>query len=221
MEASQLLSIESFSSSWLANQASFFDGFGSSRTSIDNSDQIQVFGRLLSQKSLEEARNFNFDIPSPKSSLVLVHADEIFCDGQILPLYGHENSILEEPKPAPSILLHKVNQSWRKRSKRLLQKCFWFVRPLCRKVVFLRRSVKVDDIDRKLRAVKSLNTTPIMSPQRNNMRYCFSNNDLRKVKSCNGSPLASPSASCSSYDWSIDNSIYEAIVYCKRTINET
>ncbi|KAF5953130.1 hypothetical protein HYC85_011074 [Camellia sinensis] len=168
METSQSLAIESFSYSWLTNRKFSLDSLSESLIpSLDASDEAvseeAKYKILSSKRSLEESHNFNFDIPISKS-LSLVHADEIFYQGHILPRYSDDqskkddfnalnsNSVLSIPISSRNVCaadrIHcGVLKKWRKTSKRIVQKCLGFFRPLCLKVGFSRRSIRVDDID--------------------------------------------------------------------------
>ncbi|KAL6311558.1 hypothetical protein AAG906_005262 [Vitis piasezkii] len=91
METSPL-AVESFSYSWLINVKSSLDGLGSPlRTSLDISDEATSKGKdynvLKSQRLMDEAQNFNFDVPTSQSSVALIHADEVFSNGFIVPMF--------------------------------------------------------------------------------------------------------------------------------------
>ncbi|KAJ9681329.1 hypothetical protein PVL29_020288 [Vitis rotundifolia] len=87
------LAVESFSYSWLINVKPSLDGLGSPlRTSLDISDEATSKGKdynvVKSQILMDEAQNFNFDVPTSQSSVALIHADEVFSNGFIVGV-GH------------------------------------------------------------------------------------------------------------------------------------
>uniref|UniRef100_A0A5B7B684 Putative membrane-associated kinase regulator 6 n=1 Tax=Davidia involucrata TaxID=16924 RepID=A0A5B7B684_DAVIN len=259
METSQPLATESFSYSWLINKKPSFDGLNEPfRISLDNSDEAtseQRKSKMVTSKGfLVEAQNFNFDIPISESPAAFVHADEIFSDGHIIPIYvdpskieafNSSNSVPAIPVSAlSSKTVCPANKShchflrkWRKSSKRVLQNYFGLLKPLCRKVGCSRRSIKVDDIDRKVWEVKSWSNSPVASPRqstaystsdccgikRNGTKIADTDMVFQNGKSWSSSPLASPqrSPSYSTGDWcDIESSIYEAILHCKRSIEK-
>ncbi|XP_057462995.1 probable membrane-associated kinase regulator 6 [Actinidia eriantha] len=257
MEISQALSIESFSYSWLTNRNFSSDSPSEPlRPSLDFSYEATYeetkYRRVRSKRNEEEAHNLNFDFPISKSPAVLVHADEIFSGGHILPKYGDQsnteavnpsNSVLSLPMssislrtvcPEDRIRFHFLKR-WRKSSKRILQKYLGFFGPLCQKVGCPRRSIRVDDIDRKVWEVREVkrNSSPQASPPRGTTSYAGNwghikrqgtktADTMRKVKSWSNSPQGSPGRSPSYFsdDWSIDSSIHEAILHCKRSFEK-
>lgn len=213
METSQLIAVESFSYSWLQqNIAPSFDSLHESLQAASDSFHEDNFTNsdykiVNCQKCLSEPQNFNFDVPVSQSPDALLHADELFSDGLIRPVYvdpwkldvsRSSNSCTVPLSSSRNIssahkVHHQVIRRWSNLSKRVLQKCFRCLIPCCRKVGTSRKSSRVDDIDR----------------------------NLWKVKSWNDSPQASPPV-CTTYsvgDWhDVDSSIYEAILHCKRSI---
>ncbi|CAA0830664.1 Unknown protein [Striga hermonthica] len=153
---SQPLATESFSYSWLTHKnpaSSSLDTFLGSKFANTNSEKQISF-------------DFDFSITSSSSSSAscVVHADEIFFEGQIKPVYIKKsqpearitsNSISTPPTPLYSPIspfvsennLHTL-QKWRTSSQKILQKCIGFVRPLCK--TSSRKSNRVDDLDRKI-----------------------------------------------------------------------
>ncbi|THG21938.1 hypothetical protein TEA_008428 [Camellia sinensis var. sinensis] len=234
METSQSLAIESFSYSWLTNRKFSLDSLSESLIpSLDASDEAvseeAKYKILSSKRSLEESHNFNFDIPISKS-LSLVHADEIFYQGHILPRYSDDqskkddfnalnsNSVLSIPISSRNVCaadrIHcRVLKKWRKTSKRIVQKCLGFFRPLCLKVGFSRRSIRVDDIDMNVWEEEVKASSP------RSTATSVGNWGLRKAKSWSNSTMesAGPSPFYSAGDWSVDSSIDEAILHCKRS----
>ncbi|CAI9768870.1 unnamed protein product [Fraxinus pennsylvanica] len=77
MENSNPLATESFSYSWLAHKNPSTDFFlNSLKTSSGNSIEVG-----------SKEQNFKFDFPVSASPFSLAHADEIFSDGRIMPIY--------------------------------------------------------------------------------------------------------------------------------------
>ncbi|KAL5859621.1 hypothetical protein ACOSQ4_000917 [Xanthoceras sorbifolium] len=98
METSQSLATESFSYSWLSNVKPSFDSLDESlRASLDSyHEAISTdldYKIIKSQRFWAEAQNFNFDIPVSQSPAALLHADELFSDGLIKPVYVDPSKI--------------------------------------------------------------------------------------------------------------------------------
>lgn len=211
----QSLATESFSYSWLVNKSPPFDHHEYLKSSFRDT-------------------NFNFDT----SPFTLIHADEIFSNGHILPIYVDQTKIKESLSTSPSLLgipsLPCRNSTYqdskmsychffrnlRKSSKRVIRVCVGVLRPFCHKIKCSRKSVRVDDIDRKVWEVQSQGNSVQASPRK------FNKNDdyrkLRKVKSCSNFsqefvPKSTPSNSINVY-CDIESSIYEAVLHCKRSI---
>ncbi|KAL3615678.1 hypothetical protein CASFOL_041339 [Castilleja foliolosa] len=225
------LATDSFSYSWFTDQPNF----------VENSDN--------------EQQCFDFDVPAMYSSSIynLVHADELFSDGQIKPVYVQKsrpepfitsNSISTPPisifsPTSPSVSNHMKNDqfyllgNWRKSSKKILRKCFGFVKPLCKTLGSSRKSNRVDDLERKVFEIRSLSTSCEASPRPSSACSVFEWADVEKIakksdffhgfekkrNSTHASPNISPARS--SNVWcDAENSIQEAILYCKRSIEK-
>ncbi|KAL5796096.1 hypothetical protein ACOSQ2_000916 [Xanthoceras sorbifolium] len=217
METSQSLATESFSYSWLSNVKPSFDSLDESlRASLDSyHEAISTdldYKIIKSQRFWAEAQNFNFDIPVSLSPAALLHADELFSDGLIKPVYVDPSKI-EMSHTSDSVTIPPVSscssrniisayqvhyqffRKWRKLSKQVLQKCFGYLRPFCHKVGSSRKSNRVDDIDWRVWEVKSWSNSPQASPRRH--------------------------AAYSVGNWSdMESSIYEAILHCKRSVEK-
>lgn len=198
MEKSHPLAIESFSSSWLSNA-----------TSLNNSREA------LDCTLVKETLNFNFDIPT--SPVALLHADELFSDGLIKPVFVHDPSERDSSNssdfltvlPGSSFCVKGIGISslegrcdcflkWRKSSKRIIQKCFGQLRSLCSRVIIRssRKRIRVNDIDRRLEweVRRFSDNSPETSPQRSTAYYSVD-------------------------EWGdIESSIRDAILHCKRSI---
>ncbi|KAL7083186.1 hypothetical protein ACP275_14G146200 [Erythranthe tilingii] len=206
MENSKQLATESFSYSWLIDK---------NPPSYDDS---------LNKK--ENTFDFNVPVITSDDDDSLVHADEIFSHGQIKPVYTIERSKLEEgfiktsisvpPSPISQLVekkrCHYSLGKWRKSSKRILEKCFGFVtKPLCRI-----GNSRVDDLDRKVFELEKWSNIYSLevSPKPSFDFY----NGIEKVKSWRSSPNISPSRINNDCYYDAENSITEAILYCKKSI---
>ncbi|KAL8471874.1 hypothetical protein ACS0TY_029198 [Phlomoides rotata] len=180
----ETLATESFSYSWLVEKKL-------PHSSYENPNQ-----------------SFDFDVSFTSSSLV--HADEIFSDGHIMPIYVDRSS-LKTANSAPQspvsfgqqIVGNKKRYFLLEKCRRILRKYFGFVK-LYQKMGCWRKSNRVDDLERKV--------------CENGLKY-----GLKKAKSMKGcstqasSPRVSPARSSNA--WCVDeSSIHEAILYCKRSI---
>ncbi|XP_051147891.1 uncharacterized protein LOC127263016 [Andrographis paniculata] len=223
---SQPLATESFSYSWLTDRTLHRRHGGADGTSTPR-DQ-----------------NFDFHLSfSPASPSTLVHADEIFSDGHIMPLYVGRSTTTSVPPSPPtltpigsyiddnyrSLFLRK----WRKRSKMILRRCLGFV---LQTLSGPRKSSRVDDLERKVCEVEQNRNC---SPPRLSSAYSVVDwsdikkigakvnfyYGIRKVKSWSNLPQAEPShhltPSCNSNSSdAFESSIHEAILYCKRSIEK-
>ncbi|KAK6925902.1 hypothetical protein RJ641_007621 [Dillenia turbinata] len=219
METSQPLSIESFSYSWLINlKPSFEDLDDSFRTSLDASDEalfIEMDPRKPpSKRFLGDVQDFKFDFPASDSPVAIVHADEIFSNGLLMPLfvdpmkmeaYDASDSISAIPSssPSPETLLEgsKIRcaslRRYRKLYKRLLHKYLKFVTPFCQRLQGCGSSSKTSSADSRRQVVKNWVCSPESSPRTSVASAC----DWRM--------------SCDS-----ESSIYEAVLHCKRSIEK-
>ena len=92
METSQPLSIESFSYSWLVNLKPSLDSLDRSlRASLDTCDEasfIEMDPRMPpSRRFFRNSQDFKFDLPVSQTPLTLVHADELFSNGYVMPFF--------------------------------------------------------------------------------------------------------------------------------------
>ncbi|KAL2468986.1 putative membrane-associated kinase regulator 6 [Forsythia ovata] len=224
MENSNPLATESFSYSWLIHKN-------------PSSDYLIKFPEICTKED-----NFKFDFPVSASPFSLVHADEIFSDGHIMPTYVERSKTesfststspissyslrsrselfpegsLEKKLPGqPRSTRYFILGKWRKSSKRVLQKCFGFVRPFCKTLGYSRKNIRVDDLDRKVWEVQSWSNSLQASP-RPSTAYSEVDYELKKIGS-RESPRITASYSCNACA-DIESSINEAILYCKRSI---
>ncbi|XVF22462.1 hypothetical protein REPUB_Repub12eG0174700 [Reevesia pubescens] len=214
METSQPLAIESFSYSWLSDHKPSLDGLDEPpRASIDSyyggtSEEFN-YEMLESNRFLTD-QNFNFDAIA-QTPATFIHADELFTDGFIRPTYidpsksescntldSIQTTLSSSISSRTEIRRGRIHCSffrrWRKSTQQILRNLFGHLRPFCHKVGCSRKSTRVDDIDRRMWKVKSSNSSSQASPQQ--------------------SSACSMGASCH-----LENSIYEAVLHCKRSID--
>uniref|UniRef100_A0A2P2IS61 Membrane-associated kinase regulator 6 n=1 Tax=Rhizophora mucronata TaxID=61149 RepID=A0A2P2IS61_RHIMU len=217
MESLQSLATESFSHSWLAGLNPSSCGFdeeapkASLGSSYEATSKESVHKMLSSKGFQEENQNFNFDVPTSRSSDTTADADQLFSDGLIRPAFVHQprigrSSSLDAVRPTPPSsfpsthvpavdIQCNVLQRWRKLSKRVLRKCFGQLRPT--RIGGSIKSIKVDDIDRKASEVKSLSNSPETSPGQS-------------------PPYSTDVWSDAEYE----SPIYEAVLHCKKSIDK-
>ncbi|CAL5185464.1 unnamed protein product [Lathyrus oleraceus] len=230
MEATHPLSIESFSYSWLVNLKPSLDQTletSSFRISLDASDElassfIEMDPRMPpSRRFFITSQDFKFDFPtSQQSSLTtLVHADQLFSNGYLMPLfdeslkniepYEYDSSISNSTLPSSSISHVPKNvipiensrspslKRCRTLSRRMFQKYLNFLKPFCRKLRGQNPGLKHENGMKRTQSVKNY---------RGN--YCESSPRISVACSTDYSRM-----SCDS-----DSSIYEAVLHCKRSI---
>ncbi|XP_042481635.1 probable membrane-associated kinase regulator 6 [Macadamia integrifolia] len=160
MESSQPpLSIESFSHSWLIN---FRPSFDDSPIADDPYDETSSFIDLdpkltPSKRFLSYAHDFSFDSDFSHSPVFLVHADELFSNGLVMPIFINPSK-MEGPDsikaPPPEATISELKESsgalisshkdgkieWRflrscrRSSKSIFHKYVSFLKPLYQKV---------------------------------------------------------------------------------------
>ncbi|KAJ6400658.1 hypothetical protein OIU84_016153 [Salix udensis] len=211
MESPEALAIESFSRSWLTSVNPSLQGLETSlRASLDSSHETisQEFECRMqsSRKSREEDQNFNFYFPISQSPDALLHADQLFSDGLIRPVFINQSkseasTSLSLAPAVPSSFSSKTVSAvqilcrFLGRWKRILPKCFGYVRPLSRRVRGSRISTRVDNVERIAWEVKSHSSSREASPSR---RVACS------PDSCRDS----------------ERSIHEAVLHCKRSMHK-
>lgn len=217
MEPSLPLASESFSYSWLSNCKSPTKGLEEPHREFvycsyeDTSEEFN-FSVKNSDDFLAECQNFNFGFSVPHSPLVLVHADEIFSDGLLRPRFIDPSKVdfCNTPDPSQTKLSssfssrsfsprtmeihHGLLTRWRKSTRKSLVDFFRYVNQLRQKVGRSRKSLKVDDIDKTDWQVKCLSSSQKGSPK----------------------PLTTHLPIGDLHDH--ENSIYEAVLHCKRSI---
>ncbi|XWS76948.1 hypothetical protein CRYUN_Cryun01aG0221600 [Craigia yunnanensis] len=215
METLQPLAIESFSYSWLSDHKPSLDGLDEPpRASIDNyyvgtSEESNY--EMVESNSFVTDQNFNFDAIA-QTPAAFIHADELFTNGFINPIYidpskrescntldSIQTTLSSSFSSRAEIATGRIHCSflgrWRKSTQQILRNFFGHLAQFCHKFGCLRKSNRVDDIDRRMWKVKSWNSSPQASPQQRT--------------------ACSMGASCH-----LQNSIYEAVLHCKRSIEK-
>lgn len=219
---SQPLSIESFSYSWLVNLKPSLESLDSSlRASLDACDEasfIEMDPRLPpSKRFIRNSQDFKFDFPVSQSPLALVHADELFSNGYVMPLFVDQMKMEAFDAPDSALPLpaslhgsklvvqgsKQTNRTslrrCRKLSKRIFQKYLDFLRPLYQRIRGRRSSSRAEGGNSRVHVMNSWVYSAETSP-RTSVAYSVDDN-WRK--------------SCDS-----DSSIYEAVLHCKRSIGK-
>ncbi|GAB4861664.1 hypothetical protein Ancab_036916 [Ancistrocladus abbreviatus] len=195
MEASQSLATESFSFSWLVNS--------NPKIEIpEDSNDLVMDDHTVLKRSCYETQSFHFNVCVPEQSNdPPVCAEKLFANELIMPvsINSSENTTETVGSPfgdrSPSVWSHRfLLKKWQKSSKKILQKYFRFLVPLCPNRTELRRNARVDDLDSRASEVMSLSSTPAESP-RSSTTYYNSRGNLSDTES----------------------SVHEAILYCKRS----
>ncbi|KAJ6677227.1 MEMBRANE-ASSOCIATED KINASE REGULATOR 6-RELATED [Salix viminalis] len=158
METSQSLSIESFSYSWLVNLKPSLESLDSSlRTSIDAPDEaffIEMDPRMPpSKRFFGNSQDFKFDFPISQSPRALVHADELFSNGYVMPLFFDPLRIeaydVSDSTPALPNLFPRTKNPW----------------PFFRRIRGHRSSSRAESIDSKVQAMKNWVCSAETSPR--------------------------------------------------------
>ncbi|RVW94584.1 putative membrane-associated kinase regulator 6 [Vitis vinifera] len=167
-----------------------------------------------SKRFFRNSQDFNFDFPISQPPLSLVHADELFSNGLIMPIFmeplkmeAYDGSYSLPATPissshAPKHVLSATNtrcsslRRCRRLSKQILQKYLDFLRPLYRRIRGRRIGSRAESVNSRMQEGKSWVYSPEASPRTST---AYSTGDWRK--------------SCDS-----ESSIYEAVLHCKRSI---
>ncbi|KVI04669.1 hypothetical protein Ccrd_017012 [Cynara cardunculus var. scolymus] len=247
MEVSESLSIESFSYSWLVNlKPSFESPKGSFRFSFDESNFIEMDPKLsASKRFLVFHQDFDFDLPTLQPS---VHADELISNGFLVPLFLKPLDVGSNSTPASPVSSSAVQENvcsyrrsrslsfrrYKRLPKRVVQKYLNLVR-----LIWLRmRRGRCDSSD--LQRTKNwefsgTGKTTFSSesyPVDNWRRSCDS--ETTKIWGFAGPSSPRTNEAYSSDNWpqscevyaadnwrrscDSENSIYEAVLHCKKTI---
>ncbi|RHN81734.1 hypothetical protein MtrunA17_Chr1g0202361 [Medicago truncatula] len=217
MEISQPLSIESFSYSWLVNLKPSLESLDSSfRSTLDAYDEtsfIEMDPRMPPSKRffMNSHDSNKFDFPTSQSPLTLVHADELFSDGYLMPfvvesLKMEEYEALDSNNTSPNSSSHAPKgvvprchslKRCRTLSRRIFLKYLNFLRPLYRKLRGHKSGSNIPTVFKRGEA--SMNRRYHNSESSPRISGAFSADGWRK--------------SCDS-----ESSIHEAVLHCKRSI---
>ncbi|XP_042046440.1 uncharacterized protein LOC121792526 [Salvia splendens] len=157
--------------------------------------------------------NFRFVVPS---SPEFVNAGDIFSDGQIMPVYASGKSPRTEAASVPGRNRYYILAKWRRSSKKILHKWLWYVH---RRLRCSRKTSRVDDLQRKvLEASPRRSSSAYSAAEFGDFDYCddFYCLKIEKIPT-SMSPCRSSASVCCDVD---DNSITEAILYCKKSIEK-
>ncbi|KAJ4954947.1 hypothetical protein NE237_011730 [Protea cynaroides] len=203
MESSQpSLSIESFSQSWLINFRPSFEDSLVDDLYDETAAFIEFDPKLTpSKRFLSDAHDFSFDSNFSRSPpLFVVHADELFSNGLIMPIFINpskmetvdsiaaplpQSAISEMEKSGGALALipsHKNGKmQWaflrkcRRSSKWIFHKYVSFLKPLYQKVRSSgrnRRTSKTESIDRIWEGSRSLDVSPRISTSCSTADWC-------------------------------------------------
>uniref|UniRef100_A0A803MKW3 Membrane-associated kinase regulator 6 n=1 Tax=Chenopodium quinoa TaxID=63459 RepID=A0A803MKW3_CHEQI len=118
IESSQPLSIESFSYSWLINLKPSLESLSESfRAAMDSSDEsffIEMDPNMPASKRFKKLdKDFDFNLPFLEQTTdAIVHADELFCDGLLMPLVNSSrNQAYSDSSPCASPLSEFQNRN--------------------------------------------------------------------------------------------------------------
>jgi len=199
METSLPLATDSFSYGWLSNCKPFANDLQESST--------------CNSPLMEEWKSFNFDISFTHSPSVLAHADELFSNGLIKPLFADPSKLdscktilasTHQSEPVSSFssrlvsprtvqIHHGFLTRWKTSTCRTLRNLSRYVNQLCHRVGSSRKNTKVDDFDKEEWLVNSWSSSHQASSKSNSI---------------------SPIGALHDHE----NSIYEAVLHCKRSI---
>ncbi|KAJ7969857.1 putative Membrane-associated kinase regulator-like protein [Quillaja saponaria] len=218
METTQPISIESFSYSWLVNIKPSLESLDNSLSAaLDASDEasfIEMDPRMPpSKRFFKNSMDFKFDFPNSQS---LVHADELFSDGYLLPFFV-DSMKMEAYQAADFIPSSQPSSSHAQKdvlptcpskcaslrkgkglSKRLFHKYLYFLRPWYRRLRGQKSNSRAENVAKRVRAVKDWDYMSEASPR---ISVAYSAENWRR--------------SCDS-----ESSIYEAVLHCKRSIDK-
>ncbi|CAN1264284.1 Probable membrane-associated kinase regulator 6 [Linum perenne] len=227
MEASSLqqqrpLSIESFSYSWLVNlkpddtssaaaaAAAAADDYEESSSFIEMDPRMPP-----SKRFFPHHQDFNFDFPEQSPPMALVHADELFSDGYLMPFFltstdsqftkkSEEYSVGDRNQPDSTGLGERMRTTRRcsslrrcgKLSKRMFEKYLDFIRRRFHGGGRIVSRKSRSEMSSKVSATEVVNSKREVSPR---ISVAYS---IGRRSSCDS-----------------ESSIYEAVLHCKRSIH--
>ncbi|XP_010555704.1 PREDICTED: probable membrane-associated kinase regulator 6 [Tarenaya hassleriana] len=219
-QACNPLPIESFSYGWLVNFPSLENIENSTRTSVDTYDDsssfIEMDPRLPPSRRFfisPKDRSFKFDSFSKSESLA--HADELFYDGYVMPLFANSaeesqplDSSSVRPEKMRAVGLTKSKSSscsrrFQRASKWVLLKYIDFLTPLYRRI-------------RGSKASRSSGSNGAKSGNESRIR-------ATRKQVYSHETTSSPRVSVAD-DWrrscDSESSIYEAVLHCKKSFGK-
>ncbi|XP_028762125.1 probable membrane-associated kinase regulator 6 isoform X2 [Neltuma alba] len=205
MESSLPLATDSFSHSWLSD-------FKPSVNCLEEPLRASMNSEGL---IMAKPQSFNFDFSVTLSpSAGFAHADELFSDGFIRPVYGNTSKIRscntpDSTQTMPSSFFysgivsprgvgthhHGFFTKWRKSTQKILRSTFGYFKQLGRRVGCSRESTRVGDFEKTEWEVNSWSISQQASPV--------------SVKDYSMGDL-----------FDHENSIHEAVLHCKRSIGK-
>ncbi|KAG5017357.1 hypothetical protein JHK82_022978 [Glycine max] len=208
METSLPLATDSFSYSWLPN----YKPLANDLKEPLREPTYNFCDGTINYPFMEDWQNFNFDISITQSPAVFSHADELFSNGLIKPLFVGPSKVefcntttdSTQSKPVSSRnvsprtvqIHHGFLTKWKTSTCRTLRSLSRYVNQLCQKVGSSRKSTKVDDFDKEEWLVNnSWSSSQQPSPKSNTVNHIGALLDY-------------------------ENSIYEAVLHCKRSIDK-
>ncbi|KAI3743957.1 hypothetical protein L1987_57029 [Smallanthus sonchifolius] len=217
METSQPLTIESFSYSWLINQKPSLDRIFDHNEF--NKQENNTNSIVNSQRVFEETQNFCFNLPYATN---LVDADEIFCNGRIIPKSVNQikvyscpaTPIVHFPHNKPSKYTKKYSQliaDWRVSSKKVFRKCLSFLVP--------RKSTRIVDTSRNSTCL----SPSMITNEQTNTRIEVYRTTFWRTKGCDHNSISGSHFSYmknNSYCDYNERSVREAIAHCKKSSEE-
>ncbi|KAL0843916.1 hypothetical protein Bca101_017162 [Brassica carinata] len=220
----QLVPIESFSYSWLVNfpslEASIDDYH---QTCEDSSSFIEMDPRLppsrrfFINKAHESSFKFDTFVSFADEDHTLVHADEIFCDGYVMPYRTKATSATTEEEYQPldtkteekktetrNIQSKSPCRKLRRVSKIVLLRYLDFLTPLCKRLRRCRSagSPGGTGFDARLR-LKTLSRSRVYSEETTSSPRISVADDCYWRRSCDS-----------------ESSIYEAVLHCKKSFEK-
>ncbi|ESQ43218.1 hypothetical protein EUTSA_v10014576mg [Eutrema salsugineum] len=220
-----LVPIDSFSYSWLVNFSSLetsiddhhqtYEDSSSSSSFIEMDPRLPPSRRFFINKAHESSFKFDNFVSFTDEDHSLVHADELFRDGYVVPYRSKATSAAtkEESQPLDTTTGKKMEtrgvqskscRKLRRVSKWVLLKYLDFLTPLCRRL-------------RRRRSAGSSGSIGIDS------RIRVTTSSRRRVYS--DETTSSPRISVADdYDWrrscDSESSIYEAVLHCKKSFEK-
>ncbi|KAK3219951.1 hypothetical protein Dsin_013921 [Dipteronia sinensis] len=249
----QPLSIESFSYSWLVNLKPSLEGL-LDNTSIDSCSFDDLSANSFiemdptmppSKRFLRNSQDFKFDFPISQSPAdlahQLVHADQLFANGYLMPLScfvdplkleafdeasDNSSSLNSHLASLPAAITSKVSSGRKLTSSSSLRKC----RKLSKRLFQKYLNFLVKPLYRRIRGSGGGRSSSSTTSRANHHHHHHQNGDHHHhsrvhswVYSAETSPRISVAYSaddCWRKSCDSESSIYEAVLHCKRSIGK-